>query len=41
MIIIVCFKKFKYQNLPELEKYILHKLDNLDQIYKQNLKEYT
>jgi len=34
-------KSLNIKNLPELEKYILHQLYNLDQIYKQNLKEYN
>jgi len=34
-------KSLNIKNLPELEKYILHKLYKLDQIYKQNLKEYN
>ena len=37
----VDLKSLNIKNLPELEKYILHKLYNLDQIYKQNLKEYN
>mgnify|MGYP001273453065 FL=1 len=37
----VDLKNLNIKNLPELEKYILHKLYKLDQIYKQNLKEYN
>ena len=37
----VDLKSLNIKNLPELEKYILHKLYNLDQIYKKNLKEYN
>ncbi|MDC0513379.1 isoleucine--tRNA ligase [Pelagibacteraceae bacterium] len=35
------FKKVNVESLPELEKYILGRLLNLDQIIKENLKNYN
>ena len=37
----VDFSKIKIKDLPELERYILHKIFVLEQDYKENLKNYN